>query len=149
LIHDKMAEAKGSNMDDVLRRKVCRLIAGIVVSDEDLSPQEDAFVDRMLERFGIPKEEREVIFPIVDATEAAGAMRELPEDFRLEAFGLLVDAAAAYRTWSACRGTPSPTNSRKPSLGAPNNRFQSDREPRFSGTIGAAESQNGLAGPIR
>jgi uncharacterized tellurite resistance protein B-like protein len=95
LIHDKMAEAKGSNMDDVLRRKVCRLIAGIVVSDEDLSPQEDAFVDRMLERFGIPKEEREVIFPIVDATEAAGAMRELPEDFRLEAFGLLVDAAAA------------------------------------------------------
>jgi uncharacterized tellurite resistance protein B-like protein len=90
-----MAEAKGSNMDDVLRRKVCRLIAGIVVSDEDLSPQEDAFVDRMLERFGIPKEEREVIFPIVDATEAAGAMRELPEDFRLEAFGLLVDAAAA------------------------------------------------------
>lgn len=82
-------------MDDVLRRKVCRLIAGIVVSDEDLSPQEDAFVDRMLERFGIPKEEREVIFPIVDATEAAGAMRELPEDFRLEAFGLLVDAAAA------------------------------------------------------
>jgi uncharacterized tellurite resistance protein B-like protein len=95
LIHDKMAEAKGSNMDDVLRRKVCRLIAGIVVSDEDLSPQEDAFVARMLERFGIPKEEREVIFPIVDATEAAGAMRELPEDFRLEAFGLLVDAAAA------------------------------------------------------
>ncbi|HEX4475554.1 MAG TPA: hypothetical protein VH142_10785 [Polyangiaceae bacterium] len=90
-----MAEAKGSNMDDVLRRKVCRLIAGIVVSDEDLSPQEDAFVDRMLERFGIPKEEREVIFPIVDATEAAGAIRELPEDFRLEAFGLLVDAAAA------------------------------------------------------
>lgn len=82
-------------MDDVLRRKVCRLIAGIVVSDEDLSPQEDAFVDRMLERFGIPKEEREVIFPIVDATEAAGAIRELPEDFRLEAFGLLVDAAAA------------------------------------------------------
>ncbi len=82
-------------MDDVLRRKVCRLIAGIVVSDEDLSPQEDAFVDRMLERFGIPKAEREVIFPIVDATEAADAMRELPEDFRLEAFGLLVDAAAA------------------------------------------------------
>lgn len=82
-------------MDDVLRRKVCRLIAGIVVSDEDLSPQEDAFVDRMLERFGIPKEEREVIFPIVDATEAADAMRELPADFRLEAFGLLVEAAAA------------------------------------------------------
>jgi hypothetical protein len=35
-------------MDETIRRKVCRLIAGIVVSDEDLSPQEDAFVDRML-----------------------------------------------------------------------------------------------------
>ena len=41
-------------MDESVRRKVCRLIAGIVVSDEDLSPHEDAFVDRMLERFGIP-----------------------------------------------------------------------------------------------
>jgi uncharacterized tellurite resistance protein B-like protein len=82
-------------MDEELRRKVCRLIAGIVVSDEDLSPQEDAFLDRMLQRFGIPLSEREVIFPIIDATEAASAIRELPENLRLEAFDLLVQAAAA------------------------------------------------------
>jgi uncharacterized tellurite resistance protein B-like protein len=81
-------------MDESLRRKVCRLIAGIVVSDEDLSPQEDAFVDRMLERFGIPLAEREVIFPIIDSSEAADAVRELEPALREEAFGLLIEAAA-------------------------------------------------------
>ena len=81
-------------MDETTRRKVCRLIAGIVVSDEDLSPQEDAFVDRMLERFQIPLAEREVIFPIIDASEAATAMGELDPALRTEAFGLLIEAAA-------------------------------------------------------
>jgi uncharacterized tellurite resistance protein B-like protein len=82
-------------MDESVRRNVCRLIAGIVVSDEDLSPEEDAFVDRMLQRFGIPLAEREVIFPIVDSTEAAAAMRALEPAVRQEAFGLLLEAAAA------------------------------------------------------
>jgi uncharacterized tellurite resistance protein B-like protein len=82
-------------MDESVRRKVCRLIAGIVVSDEDLSPQEDAFVDKMLDRFGIPRAERDVIFPIIDASEATQAMKELDEELRKEAFGLLVEAAAA------------------------------------------------------
>jgi uncharacterized tellurite resistance protein B-like protein len=82
-------------MDENMRRNVCRLIAGIVVSDEDLSPQEDVFVDRMLERFGIPRAEREVIFPIIDGSEAAAAVLELPSDVRQEAFGLLIEAAAA------------------------------------------------------
>jgi uncharacterized tellurite resistance protein B-like protein len=82
-------------MDENMRRNVYRLIAGIVVSDEDLSPQEDAFVDRMLERFGIPRAEREVIFPIIDGSEAAAAVLELPSDVRQEAFGLLIEAAAA------------------------------------------------------
>ena len=82
-------------MDDSVRRNVCRLIAGIVVSDEDLSPEEDAFVDRMLQRFGIPLSDRDVIFPIVDATEAADAMRALEPAIRQEAFSLLLEAAAA------------------------------------------------------
>ncbi len=81
-------------MDESVRRKVCRLIAGIVVSDEDLSPQEDAFVDRMLERFGIPLADREVIFPIIDSSEAAAAIREFDPALRTEAFGLLIEAAA-------------------------------------------------------
>jgi uncharacterized tellurite resistance protein B-like protein len=81
-------------MDESTRRKVCRLIAGIVVSDEDLSPQEDAFVDRMLQKFDIPLADRDVIFPIIDASEAADAMRELEPALRAEAFGLLVEAAS-------------------------------------------------------
>lgn len=82
-------------MDESVRRKVCRLIAGIVVSDEDLSPQEDAFVDRMLTRFGIPLDERQVVFPIIDASDAADAMQELEPVVQHEAFELLIEAAAA------------------------------------------------------
>jgi uncharacterized tellurite resistance protein B-like protein len=82
-------------MDDSVRRSVCRLIAGIVVSDEDLSPEEDVFVNRMLERFGIPLSEREVIFPIIDSSEAADSMRALAPEVQKEAFQLLIEAAAA------------------------------------------------------
>jgi len=82
-------------MDADVARKVCRLIAGIVVSDEDLSPQEDAFVDRMLLRFGIPLEERDVIFPIIDASEAADTVKAMSAEVRTEALALLIEAAAA------------------------------------------------------
>lgn len=82
-------------MDEAQSRRICQLIAGIVVSDEDLAPQEDAFVDKMLARFGIPVEQREVIFPIIDSDEAADSMKELPPDLQQEAFALLVEAAAA------------------------------------------------------
>jgi uncharacterized tellurite resistance protein B-like protein len=82
-------------MDAELARRICRLIAGIVVSDEDLAPKEDEFVDRMLVRFGIPVAERECIFPIIDASDAATAMRSLPAENQREAFALLVEAAVA------------------------------------------------------
>jgi uncharacterized tellurite resistance protein B-like protein len=81
-------------MDGETARQVCRLIAGIVVSDDDLSPEEDAFVDRMLERFGVPLEERDVVFPIIYAVDAAEALKALPAEVRQEAFGLLIEAAA-------------------------------------------------------
>jgi uncharacterized tellurite resistance protein B-like protein len=73
---------------------VCRLIAGLVVTDDDLAPQEDAFIDRLLARFHIPQEERALIFPIIDAIEAAAKMRELPVDVREMAVDLLLQAAA-------------------------------------------------------
>jgi uncharacterized tellurite resistance protein B-like protein len=82
-------------MDPNVARQVCRLIAGIVVSDEDLSPQEDAFVDRMLLRFGIPIADRDVIFPIIDASEAADTVKALAPAVREEALSLLIEAAAA------------------------------------------------------
>ena len=82
-------------MDVDQARRVCQLVAGIVVTDEDLDPTEEAFVGRMLEKFGMDESEREVIFPLVDGEEAALAIRDLPQDTQQEAFALLIEAAAA------------------------------------------------------
>ncbi len=82
-------------MDKDLSHRVCRLIAGLVVSDDDLDEAEDAFVDRLLEHFGIPLAERDTIFPIVDRSEAADAVKSLPADVQKEALTLLVAAASA------------------------------------------------------
>jgi uncharacterized tellurite resistance protein B-like protein len=79
------------NREDAI--KVCRLIAGLVVTDDDLDDREDAFIERMLARFGIPSSERDLIFPIVDASEAAAALRELPKDTQQTAVELLLQAA--------------------------------------------------------
>lgn len=80
-------------MDIELRHNVCRLIAGLVVSDDDFAPEEEAFIERMLQRFGIS--DREVIFPIVAHDEAAARVRELPPAVQQEALALLLEAAAA------------------------------------------------------
>lgn len=82
-------------MDRDLRTKMCRLIAGLVVADDDLQPSEEAFLDRMLAQFDIPTSERDSIYPIVDRSEAAMAIRELPEHSRRAALDLLIDAATA------------------------------------------------------
>ncbi|MBI4704324.1 MAG: hypothetical protein HY744_24735 [Deltaproteobacteria bacterium] len=85
---------RNSDVDQKLRAKICQLIAGIVVADDDLDEKEDAFVDRLLDKFAIPGKDRSVIFPIVDPQEAAAAMRVLPAEAQEEALGLLVEAAA-------------------------------------------------------
>lgn len=82
-------------MDEQLRRKVCRLVAGLVVADDDLDDAESALLDRMLVEFGIPAEERDALFPLVDASEAAEAMRELPPEVQRDAFDRLVQATLA------------------------------------------------------
>ena len=82
-------------MDDALRRSVCRLIAGLVVADDDLDDAESELLDRMLVKFGIPLEERDALFPLVDCSEAAEAMRGLPPDVQREALDLLIDATVA------------------------------------------------------
>lgn len=82
-------------MDQQLSHKVCRLVAGIVVADDDLDDTEDQFIDRMLAKFGIPPSERESIFPIVDKSEAKAAMQELPPDVQHETMTLLIEAACA------------------------------------------------------
>ena len=82
-------------MDKELRRNICRLIAGLVVADDDLEPAEDAFVDKMLAKFDIPADERDTIFPIVDRSEAAETIRQLPKDAQTVALELLLEATVA------------------------------------------------------
>lgn len=80
-------------MELELRETICRLIAGLVVADDDFAPDEEVFIDRMLKRFEI--KERETIFPIVDRAEAAAKVRELPHAVQEEAFSWLIEAAIA------------------------------------------------------
>lgn len=82
-------------MDDTTRRKVCQLIAGLVVADDDLDPAEDAFIDHMLAGFELPAEARDALFPIVDKEEAARSFAELPPNVQSHAFVILIDAACA------------------------------------------------------
>jgi len=80
-------------VDPELRTTVCRLVAGLVVSDDDFSPEEEAFIERMLARFGI--DDRAMIFPILDRSEAAVSVRALPASVQEEAMTTLVEAAVA------------------------------------------------------
>jgi len=82
-------------VDQKMRREICRLIAGLVVADDDLTPPEEAFLDRVLEKFQIPQSERDSIFPIIDQAEAAETIRRLPQEAQNAALALLLEATAA------------------------------------------------------
>ncbi len=82
-------------MDEELRTRVCRLVAGIVVSDDDLDEKEDVFIDRLLKEFDIPLDQRATIFPIIDRDEAAAEIKTLPAEVQTRALELLIRAAAA------------------------------------------------------
>ncbi len=82
-------------MDKELRTKICRLIAGLVVADDDLSAAEETFLDKLLAKFEIPESERDSIFPIVDRDEAAQTIRELPQEARTVTLTLLIEATVA------------------------------------------------------
>jgi len=82
-------------VDDKTRRKICQLIAGLVVADDDLDPTEEAFIERLLAKCGFEPETRGTLFPIVDREEAAAAMKALPEQVQAYVLDMMIDAAAA------------------------------------------------------
>jgi uncharacterized tellurite resistance protein B-like protein len=92
---DTLTPSPEERVEHDLRLRVCRLVAGLIVADDDLDDAEDAFIDKMLAKFEIPPSERASIFPIVDRSEAAAEMKTLPAAVQEEAFGWLIDAAAA------------------------------------------------------
>jgi uncharacterized tellurite resistance protein B-like protein len=75
------------------RQKICQLVAGIIIADDILDAQEEAFVDRLIASFGVGESGRDVIFPLVDRDEAAAQIKELPQDAQSEALRLLIEAA--------------------------------------------------------
>lgn len=76
------------------RRNICRLVAGILVSDEDFAESERSFLARIYARFGLPEEESATIDP-VDVGSAAGVLRELPDEVQAKVLALLIEAAIA------------------------------------------------------
>lgn len=80
-------------MDEQTKRTACRMIAGLVATDDDFSDAERQFVDRVLSRFGIPESEWDAIFPLLEPDEAEAAIRGLDPAAQRETFQLLLEAA--------------------------------------------------------
>ncbi len=80
-------------MDIETRQKICQLVAGIIIADDILDDKEEAFVDRLIQSFGVGESGRDVIFPLVDREEAAEQIKQLPKEAQEEAMKLLIEAA--------------------------------------------------------
>lgn len=82
-------------MDEQTKRIACRMIAGLVASDEDFADTERHFLDKVLHQFGIPEDEWDAIFPLLEHNEAEAAIKTLEPMAQKETFDLLVAAAMA------------------------------------------------------
>ena len=82
-------------MDEETKRLVCRMVAGLVASDEEFTESEREFVERVLTQFDIPKDEWDAIYPLVDPEEAQAEIARLNGRAREVTIDLLVQAAAA------------------------------------------------------
>lgn len=81
-------------MDPELRRQIARLVAGIVLTDDELDPREERFLSRLFDRLGVGAGERALLRPTVDGEDAVKAIRELPESLRDETLSMLIEAAS-------------------------------------------------------
>jgi uncharacterized tellurite resistance protein B-like protein len=79
-------------MDVADRRKICQLVAGILVSDEAFAAEEKAFLRRIYERFQLGDDAWEEVEPI-EAGAAGATLRELPYEVRHRVVALLIEAA--------------------------------------------------------
>lgn len=82
-------------MDESTGRKVCGLIVGMVITDGELTGEENAFVGRLMARFGIKHSDDVLIRPVASGAKAAEILKKLPAQVQQEAFELLIQAAAA------------------------------------------------------
>ncbi|MCA9618438.1 MAG: hypothetical protein KC731_05445 [Myxococcales bacterium] len=80
-------------MDDSERRRVCELVAGLLLSDGELHPREAGFLHRVLGHFGMPEDTS--VKPVIDRHAAVASLRALDTEDQQETLQLLIDAAAA------------------------------------------------------
>jgi uncharacterized tellurite resistance protein B-like protein len=80
------------DVDD--RRRICQLVAGILMADERFSEVEQAFLRRVCARFALASDEWERVAPI-DPGIASTELRRLPEAVRGKVMALLIEAALA------------------------------------------------------
>ena len=80
-------------MDETTSLRVCSLVAGVICSDEEMSPDERSFLLRVVEQFGLPRDC--ALMPITDSDDVAAELSRLPEATRWETLELLIQAAAA------------------------------------------------------
>jgi tellurite resistance protein len=81
-------------VDLATRRQICRLVAGVLLSDEHFADAEKRFLQRIYARFELPPEECAEAEPI-PVGAATAALRELPADVHGKVAALLVEAAIA------------------------------------------------------
>ncbi|MBL8743473.1 MAG: TerB family tellurite resistance protein [Myxococcales bacterium] len=79
-------------MDERKGRDICAIIAGLIFADGELHPGEAKFYERMLERFGLP---RDVKLEPVPSDIALEKLKSLAPADRVETMRLLMEAAAA------------------------------------------------------
>lgn len=80
-------------MDVTTRQRICQLVAGILIADDILDEHEEAFVDRLIQSFGLGESGRDAVFPLVDRDEAVEQIKQLPPEAQHDAVRLLIEAA--------------------------------------------------------
>ena len=80
-------------MDQETSQKVLELVAGILLSDNELHPDEAVFLDRLKARFGVDASIE--VKALVDAEQAVAALGTLPEQARSDTLEVLLDAVLA------------------------------------------------------
>lgn len=79
-------------MDERTSRRICSLIAGVICSDEKMTPEERSFLLRILDRFDLPRDT--ALMPVTEGQDVAAELARLPEATRWETLELLIQAAA-------------------------------------------------------
>ena len=79
-------------MDEETGRRVCSLIAGVICSDNKMSPDERSFLKRVLERCGL---ETDTALMPTYAGDVAEELAQLPDGIRQEMLDLVILAAVA------------------------------------------------------